>query len=81
MKAIPSPNLALKLAPNDNYFIEELAGILWIEFKLFVSKWKRFSPAKAKKPSLFFTSLDESVKANLSQKAMKLAPNDNYFTE
>ena len=33
MKAIPSTNLALKLAPNDNYFIEELVGILWIEFK------------------------------------------------
>ena len=27
MKAIPSANLALKLAPNDNYFIEELVGI------------------------------------------------------
>ena len=31
-----------------------------------------FSNAKAKKPSLFFTSLEESMKANLSQKAMKL---------
>ena len=28
MKAIPSPNLAFKLAPNDNYFTEELIGIL-----------------------------------------------------
>ena len=29
-------NLVLKLppqAPNDNYFTEELVGILWIEFK------------------------------------------------
>ena len=33
MKAIPSQNLALKLAPNDKYFIEELVGISWIEFK------------------------------------------------
>ena len=40
-----------------------------------------FSNAKAKKPSSFFTFLDESMKANLSQKAMKLVPNDNYFTE
>ena len=32
----------------------------------------------------FFTSLPpkhESMKANLCQKAIKLAPNDNYFTE
>ena len=27
MKAIPSPNLALKLAPNDNYFTEELVQV------------------------------------------------------
>ena len=39
-----------------------------------------FSNAKAKKRA-FFTSLEESMKANLSQKAMKLGPNDTYFTE
>ena len=33
MKAIPSPNLALKLAIYDTYFTEELVGISWIEFK------------------------------------------------
>ena len=43
--------------------------------------WLLFSNAKAKKPSSCFTSLDESMKANLSQKAMKLGPNDTYFTE
>ena len=43
-----------------------------------------FSNAKAKKPSSFFTSLrpkHESMKPNLSPKAMKIAPNENYFTE
>ena len=44
---------SLKLASNDNYFTEELIT----EFKLFTSNWKRFSPAKGKKPSLFFASL------------------------
>ena len=29
----------------------------------------------------FLLQKHESMKANLSQKAMKLAPNDNYFTE
>ena len=42
MKVNLSQNLALKLAPNDNYFTEELVGILWIEFKLFISNWKLF---------------------------------------
>ena len=42
MKAKLSPNLTLKLAPNENYFTEELVGILWTEFKLFISNWKRF---------------------------------------
>ena len=42
MKANLSQNLALKLAPNGNYFTEELVGILWIEFKLYISNWKRF---------------------------------------
>ena len=36
MKANLSQNLALKLARNDNYFTEELVGILGIEFKLFI---------------------------------------------
>ena len=34
------PNLsqkAKKLGPNDNCFTEELLGISWIEFKLFIS--------------------------------------------
>ena len=26
-------NLNLKLSPNENYFTEELVGILWTEFK------------------------------------------------
>ena len=42
MKPNLSQNLALKLAANNNYFTEELVGILWIEFKLFISNWKRF---------------------------------------
>ena len=50
-------NLVLKLAPKENYFTEELVGTLWTELKLFISFWKRFSPAKAKKPSSFFTFL------------------------
>ena len=55
----------------------------WIKVVYFKLKeiWMLFSNAKAKKPSSFFTSLDERMKANLSQKAMKLGPNDNYFTE
>ena len=46
-----------------------------------------FDPAKAKKIELvfYFPSAKawnyESMKPNLSQKAMKLAPNDNYLTE
>ena len=94
LKAIPSPNLALKLAPNDNYFTEELVGRLWTEIMLFISFWKRFDLyfplLKTKKTGSFFTSLlpkqmktwkYESMQANLSQKALKLASNDNYFTE
>ena len=74
-------NLALKLSLNKNYFTEELVGILWIEFKLFISNWKRFDLyfplLKAKKWSSFFW-----MKANLSPNlALKLAPNENYFTE
>ena len=84
---IPSPNLALKLAPNDNYFIEELVGILWIEFKLFISNWKRFHPyfplLITKKPAGFLLPFRqckckyESMKPNLSQKVTKV----NYFTK
>ena len=79
MKAIPSPNLALELDPNDNYFTEEPIGVLWIEFKLFISNWKRFDPyfpLLTKKNGLVFyfpSAKFESMKANLSQKAMKLA--------
>ena len=58
MKANLSQNLALKLAPNDNYFTEELVGTLWTEFKLFISNWKRldlYLPLlKAKKNALVF---------------------------
>ena len=87
MKAIPIPNLALKLAPNDNYFTEELVGILWTEFKLFSSNWKRFDPyfplLKTKKRAHFLLPFRqskwkyESMKPNLSQKVTKV----NYFTE
>ena len=79
------PNLsqkAMKLGPNDNCFTEKL---LWIEFKLFISNWKRFDPAKAKKIELvfYFPSAKawkyESIKPNLSQKALKLASNHIYI--
>ena len=79
------PNLsqkAMKLGPNDNW---GNGRYLWIDFMLLISNWKRFDPAKAKKMELvIFTSLPpkyESMKPNLSQKAMKLGPNDNCFTE
>ena len=68
MKANLSQNLTFKLAPNENYFTVELV-------------------AKDKKKGSFFTSFHqckwkhESMKANLSQKAVKLGPNVNYFTE
>ena len=92
MKSNLSQNLALKLASNENYFTEELLGILWIEFKLFISNWKRFDPyyfplLKTKKRAHFLLPFlqskwkYESMKPNLSQKAMKLAPNDKYLTE
>ena len=66
------PNLSQKVT-KVNYFTE---GIQVVYFKL-KEIWLLFSNAKAKKPSSFFTSLDESMKANFSQKAMKLGPNDN----
>ena len=77
MKAIPSPNLVLRSAPNDNYFTEELVGILWIEFKLFISNWNRFDLyfplLKPKNRACFYW-----MKANLSPNlALKLAPNEN----
>ena len=50
MKAIPSQNLALKLAPNDNYFIEELE-VVYFTLKEILPL---FAPAKAKKSSSFF---------------------------
>ena len=37
-------------------------------------------PCQSQNTELFFTSLDESMKPNLSQKAMKLSPNDNRGT-
>ena len=88
MKANLNQNLALKLGPNENYFTEELVGILWIVFKLFISNWKRFDRyfplLKTKKRAHFYfpsAKANESMKANLSQKALKLASNDNSFTE
>ena len=44
----------------------------WIQAVYLILKeiWSLFSISKAKKYGLFFTSLDESMKANLSQKAM-----------
>ena len=55
----------------------------WIQVVYFQLKeiWPLFSTAKAKILSSFCTPLDESMKPNLSQKAMKLGPNDNCFTE
>ena len=51
-------NLALKLFPKENYFTEELVGLLWTEFKLFISNWKRFdlylALLKPKKNALFY---------------------------
>ena len=78
------PNLSQKvrkLVPNDDCFTEELVGILSIEFKLFISNWKRFDCyfplLKPKKGFVFFWT-----KSNLSQNlALKLAYNENYFTE
>ena len=55
-------------------WLNSLSWISWAEFKLFIFQlkeiWPLFSPTKAKKPRSFFTSLDESMKPNLSQKAM-----------
>ena len=79
---------ALKLASNDNYFTEDLI-VNWIQVVYFKLKeiWPLFSTAKNKKRALFLLPFHqskwkhESMKANLSQKALKLASNDNYFTE
>ena len=78
-------NLALKLPPKENYFTEELVGILWTEFKFFYIKlkqiWSLFAPAKAKKNGFiffFFFWMKAIPSPNL---ALKLAPNDNHFTE
>ena len=57
IKANLSQNLALMLAPNENYFTDELVGILWTEFKLFISNWNRFDlyfPLLKPKKGLFF---------------------------
>ena len=80
MKANPGPNLALKLASNENYFTEKLVGVLWTELKLLISNWNRFDlhfPLLKPKNWLVFL-----VKANLCQNlALKLCPNENYFTK
>ena len=64
MKSNLSQNLALKLVSNENYFTEELLGILWIEFKLFISNWKRFAPyfplLKTKKQARFLLPFHQS---------------------
>ena len=68
---------------TENFFTEELVGILWTEFKLFISNWSRFDldfPLQSQKNGLFFFFFFW-VKANFSQNlALKLAPNENYFT-
>ena len=78
-------NLVLKLSPKENYFNEELEDILWTEFKLFSSNWSRFDLhfplLKTKKTGSFFFFFFFWMKANLSQKALKLASDNNYFTE
>ena len=54
---------ALKLGPNDNCFTEELVGILWTEFKLFISNWSKFDlyfPLLKPKKGLFFLSESKS---------------------
>ena len=61
----------------------------WIQVVYFKLKeiWPLFSTAKDKKRACFLLPFRQSkwkyeiMKPNLSQKAMKLAPNDNYFTE
>ena len=61
----------------------------WIQVVYFKLKeiWPLFSTAKDKKWALFLLLFcqskgkHESMKANLSQKALKLGPNDNCFTE
>ena len=57
--------LVLKLSPKENYFTEELVGILWIWIQVVYFKlkeiWPLFSIAKAKKTgSFFFFFLNES---------------------
>ena len=75
-------NLALKLSPKENYFIEELVGILWTELKLFISNWSRFylylPLLKPKNGIFFFFWMKADFSPNL---ALKLASNENYFIE
>ena len=75
MTANLSQNLALKLAPNDNYFTEKLLGILWTEFKLFISNWKRFDPyfplLRTKKNRLDFYFLSAKTWKHNSQSQSK----------
>ena len=69
MKANLSQDLALKLAPKENYLTEELVGILQTEFQLFISNWKRFD--------LYFPSLKpkkEFVFLNESKSQSKFVP-------
>ena len=62
-------------------FTEELVGISWIEFKLFISNWKRFDLyfplLKPKKQRSFFFFLNESFCMKYQSKR---PPNDNCFT-
>ena len=72
---------AMKSGSKDNCFTEELVGILWTEFKLFISKWSRFVlylPQLKPKKQVGFFWMKSIPSPNL---ALKLAPNDNYFTE
>ena len=68
-------------------FTEELVDISWVELKLLISNWKRFDfyfPLLKPKNWARFLLLKpkhESMKVNLSQKALKLASNDNWGIE
>ena len=76
--------LVLKLASNENYFTEELVGILWNEFKLFISNWNRFDLylplLKPRKIELVFL-MKANPSANLALKLdLGLEQRRNHFS-
>ena len=76
-----SPNLALKLSLNENYFTERLMGISLTEFKLFISNWKGFDlyfPLLKTRIRTHFLWMETNLRLDM---ALKLAPDKNYFTE